>query len=161
MHAAADEDEKANQDSCDTRAEPGVVVPCSTPSREAVLEEVVVALTERTAEDGADKCETAEALAGDFLGFTDLGLCQFLGGARGWLGLMFVGVETDGLLLVGLVDVVNGGREAGFNANEIWGESQWRFNEKPIVTQGGLTVEGSALAFEDLYFITEPEDFVV
>lgn len=120
MHAAADEDEKADQDGCDAGAEAGVVVPGSTPSREAVLEEVVVALTERATEDGANERETAEALAGDFLGFTDLGLCQFLGRPRGWLRLMLVGVETDGLLLVGLVDVVDGGREAGFHANEIW-----------------------------------------
>lgn len=123
MHAATAEDEKTNQDSRNARTEPGVVVPGSAPSREAVLEEVVVSLAERATEDGADECETAEALAGDFLGLADLGLGQFLGRARGWLGLVFVGVETDGLFLVGLADVVNGGRNAVFDANEIWGKS--------------------------------------
>lgn len=120
MHATTTEDKKADEDSGNTGTEAGVVVPGSAPSREAVLEEVVVPLAEWAAEDGADERETAEAFAGEFLGVADLGLCQFFGGARGWLGLMFVGVETNGLFLVGLADVVDGGRDAVFDANEIW-----------------------------------------
>lgn len=122
MHAATAEDEKTDQDTRDAWTEPGVVVPGSAPSREAVLEEVVVALTERATEDGADERETAEALTGIFFGFADLGLGQFLGRARSWFGLVFVGVETDGLLLVGLANVVDGGRNPVFDANEIWGK---------------------------------------
>lgn len=127
MHAAA-KDEKADQNARDAGAETGIVVTCAAPPRKAVLEEVVVALAERAAEDGTDEGETAEALAGVFLGFADLGLCQFLSRAGGWLRLVLVRVETDGLLLVGLTDVVDGGRDAICDADEICGGGQWGFN---------------------------------
>lgn len=120
MHATTAEDEEADEDGADAGTEAGVVVPGSAPSREAVLEEVVVTLAEWAAEDGADEREAAEAFAGEFLGVTDLGLCQFFGGTWGRLGLVFVGVETDGLFLVGLADIIDGGRDAIFDANEIW-----------------------------------------
>lgn len=75
MHTTTAEDEEADEDSCDARAKSGVVVSGSTPSREAILKKMVITFAERATEDGADESETAEALASEFVGFANLGLC--------------------------------------------------------------------------------------
>lgn len=80
---------------------------------------MVVALTTRAAEDRGNEGETREALCCEFFGFADLGGGE--GSAGGCEGLVFVGVETDGLLFVGFVDVVLGGGVVGFEADEFWG----------------------------------------
>lgn len=119
MHCAPTEDEKADENRCDTGTEARVVVSSAAPEGEAIAEEVVVAGAELTSEDCADEGETGEALGGETLGFADLSLGKFAAGRSG--RLVFVGVEPDGLLFVGFVDVLLGGRGASFDADKICG----------------------------------------
>jgi len=159
VHAAADEDEEAEQDAPQARAEALVVVPRAAPGGEAVVQEMVVAGALGAAQDVDDEGEALEAGGGGFHEGLDFALGGLLvlrdvrGGLRAGLGLGRLGsivggdpvaaslvwVQGAGEFAVGFVDfVVGGGR---FDADE--------------------GVEGGIGAFGGLDFVFQSEDFVV
>jgi hypothetical protein len=126
VDGAADEDEDTEDGGAEAGAVPVVVVVGALPGREAVLEEVVVAIAVGSAKDLADEAEASLALRGGLDGGADLLLRGGLDGLALLLELValglellldLVGVEGAGDLAVGLGDVVDGG--LGADAEEL------------------------------------------
>lgn len=126
VNTTTDEDEETEHDSGETRAEPLVVVAGTTPFREAVAEEVIVALAFRATKNVGHYAEASKASRGFLAESIDLLLCRLLvlvdvdGGLFTLLGLLdrrcgivgsdealtgLVRVQDTSLLLVGGIDV--------------------------------------------------------
>jgi len=126
VNTTTDEDEETEHDGGETRAEPLVVVAGTTPFREAVAEEVIVALAFRTTKNVGHYAEAGKASRGFLAKSIDLLLCRLLVlvDVDGWLftllGLLYrrcgivgsdealtglVRVQDTSLLLVGDIDV--------------------------------------------------------
>ena len=126
VDTTTDEDEETEHDGGETRAEPLVVVAGTAPFREAVAEEVIVALAFRTTKNVGHYAEAGKASRGFLAKSIDLLLCRLLvlvdvdGGLFTLLGLLdrrcgivgsdealtgLVRVQDTSLLLVGGIDV--------------------------------------------------------
>lgn len=126
VDTTTDEDEETEHDGGETRAEPLVVVAGTTPFREAVAEEVIVALAFRATKNVGHYAEASKASRGFLAESIDLLLCRLLvlvdvdGGLFTLLGLLdrrcgivgsdealtgLVRVQDTSLLLVGGIDV--------------------------------------------------------
>lgn len=126
VNTTTDEDEETEHDGGETRAEPLVVVASTTPFREAVAEEVIVALAFRATKNVGHYAEASKASRGFLAESIDLLLCRLLvlvdvdGGLFTLLGLLYrrggivgsdetltglVRVQDTSLLLVGGIDV--------------------------------------------------------
>ncbi|EPE05823.1 hypothetical protein F503_08354 [Ophiostoma piceae UAMH 11346] len=120
VDGAADKDKEADHDRAEARAVAVVVVLGALPGREAVGQEVVVAVALGAAQDVGDNAEARLHVRGALHGGTDLARRRLLGDRHaavllGCLGplssqllLDLVGMERSRLLAVGLVDVVEG-----------------------------------------------------
>lgn len=133
MRATAEGEEDAEHDRAKARAVPVVVVVGALPRGEAIGNEVVVASTAGALQDVGDNGQAGLAVRSLLDGGLDLGLRGALGdldagllvllvllglGALGGeLLLDLVGVEGTGLLAVGFVDIILGGR--GGDAEEV------------------------------------------
>lgn len=146
MDDAAAHDEDAEHDGAEARAVPRVVVVGALPQREAVGQEVVVAVPRRPAQDVCDEGEAGLALRGALDGRLCLGGRGLLGGLAGLCAVVsevllhLVRVERARLLAVGAVDVLLRGR--GGDAED--------------VVKGG---RGIGLVRRD--FIADAEDFSI
>lgn len=128
VHRTAGNEEQTDHDSAQARAVPIVVVVGALPKREAIGDEVVVALAAGPAQDASDERQTRLAVGRLLDGLVDLALRGRLGGAilAGLLGLGalgaqllgdLVGVQRARLLAVCLVDVVL--RRRGRDAEDV------------------------------------------
>jgi len=154
MRNAAEHEEETDEHGAQPGAEPRVVVARAFPLGEAVLEEVVVALAGRAAEDVGDGVEAGGALmrlldlGGDLAlrralgdmdaGFRGLGSALVPGGVGDEGALDFVRVEEPRFLAVGLVDVVQ--VRIGLNPQEVC-----MFSPQSMGGQGTRGIKGNAV----------------
>jgi hypothetical protein len=126
VNTTTDEDEETEHDGGETRAEPLVVVAGTTPFREAVAEEVIVALAFRATKNVGHYAEASKASRGFLAESIDL-----------LLGRLLVLVDVDGGLftLLGLLD-----RRGGIVGSDEALTGLVRVQDTSLLLVGGIDV---------------------
>lgn len=175
MASAAENQKQTRENGAQTRTVSRIVVSGALPLREAVLQEVVVAIAGGTTKDVGDGVQARRALVGLFDGGCDLllrralinvnargvspGLLLVLGAVGDEGPLDFIRVEESGFLAVGLVQLILAG--VGFDLQEVYIAAALERSVWPRECRFKHTVEGDIHALCGGHFILQAKDFMI